>query len=190
MENEKIQRFRIIYFVYGLILAISATGCMKEQETIIFPTATPEMTIPFKTIENFECGCRGDDYHELEPKLIIITDLDDVDKLGGSVTENAENLLRKLDFSQSFALVVFQGGKGSGSYKVDILKIVQEGDQLIIFAHFTEPQPGYVVTMGETSPYHLIEIQKNGLQGEISFLLNVDGKVIIQQPKFIPQIGY
>lgn len=186
MVNEKIQRFRIMYFVYGLILAISATGCMKEQETIILRTTTPEIIIPFKTIENFENGYRGDDYRELEPKLVIITDLDDIDKLGGSVFETAESLLRKLDFSQSLALVVFQGGKGSGGYKVDILKIVQEGNKLIVYAHFTEPQPGYVVTMANTSPYHVIEVPKNGLQGEISFLLNVDGEVIIQQPKIIP----
>ncbi|GAB4579292.1 MAG: hypothetical protein Fur0022_20300 [Anaerolineales bacterium] len=185
--NKKLQHLWIVFFVLVPLFAILVAGCTVEPDPVI-PTATQGTSIPFETIENAETSGLGGAYDKKEPKLVVVTDLDEVVALNGTISENAQAALQKLNFEQSFVLVVFQGKKGSGSFQVDIRQMVQEGNQLIIFAHFTEPQPDHVVTMGETSPYHLIEVQKNKIDitGVINFILNVDGDNIIQEQKSIP----
>jgi hypothetical protein len=186
LMNKKFQlRWWMILSILMPLFAILFAGCEEERDTVI-PTATLEITIPFETIENAESSWQVGYYREIEPKLVIITGLADVESLGATISQSSQEALQKMDFSQYFAIAVFQGLHGSDGYRVDIQQIGQDDDLLIIFAHFNELDPNLVGGQIETSPYHLIKIQKHGLTGKVNFMLNVDGEIIIQQSKYIP----
>ncbi|MCB9136210.1 MAG: protease complex subunit PrcB family protein [Anaerolineales bacterium] len=173
------QIYRVLFTFWGaFLLLLLAIGCNKDQG----------MELPFETIERASSSWRIGYYQDEEPKLVVLTETDEIDDLGETISTTAEAILRHLNFDQEFAVVVFQGLKGSDDYGVEIQKISVQENTVMIIAHFTErnPDPDFVIAYGNTSPYHIAKVERNGLHGWYQVTLNVDSKVIIQQPKFIP----
>lgn len=56
------------------------------------------------------------------------------------------------------AVAAFQGEQMSGGYSIQVERIERKGDQLLVYAKFTEPAPGSMNTMALTSPVHIVSI--------------------------------
>jgi hypothetical protein len=163
-----------------LVALAGVTGC-KDRE--------PAIEIPFETIENADLAGTGGYYEEEKPKLVIITETEQIDdKLGDTVSSKSQVQLRDMDFDRYFVIGVFQGRRPylytvSG---VEIQRIEKGGNAITIFVHFYEPVEDQARGM-VTSPYHLLRIQKGeSLQGEFKFILKADGKSVARQTHFIP----
>ena len=148
-----------------------------------------EVVLPFETIERADTPGTGEEYEGEEPKLAIIAEAGKINALEDTVSSDALAQLRDMDFDQYFAVAVFQGWQPqlppppSG---VEIQRISKKRSTITIYAHFHEPA-GEVWRPVEISPYHLVRVQRGKeMQGEIKFVLNVDGTVVSQQDHHLP----
>ncbi len=66
--------------------------------------------------------------------------------------------------TENIILAVFMGEKASGGFAVEITRVEKCGDELVVFFSEVEPSPDAVVTAVLTQPYHIIKIEKIGLQ--------------------------
>lgn len=150
-----------------LVLLVSLTAC-GPQET----------NLPFETIEktDFSVG-----YNEKDPRLVIIAEAGEVGALENMVTATAQAQVRNLDFDQYLTIAVFQGRKGTNGYDAEIQRVARRENSITVYAHFTERNPKLTAADILTSPYHLVKVQKGGIQGEVLFILSVDGKIVGQR---------
>ena len=148
-----------------------------------------EVDLPFETIERADLSGTGEYYEDKDPRLIIIANVAELDTLGNTVSSDAQLQLQDLDFDRYFAVGVFQGWRPSlpSPSGVEVQSISQQGRTITIYARFYEPVEGTVQKDVEISPYQLIKIWKEvDMQGEIEFILNVDGTVVSQQTHILP----
>jgi PrcB C-terminal len=171
----------ITLFLNGCKNVLPTAGPTLTRTIIITPT-TPEVELAFETIERADIPGTGGEYQGRDPKMSIITRIEEIDALGDTISLSAQDELRKLDFNQYFVIAIFQGLKGTNMYGVDIQQVTKSGNTITIFAHFTERNPELAAAAVNTSPYHVVKVQKDGLQGEFDFFLNVDGEVILKVP--------
>jgi hypothetical protein len=157
------------------VICASAIGCRPEQ-----------VDLSFHTLERREMSGTGEIWQHDEPGLLIVATLNDVPQLSDLVTREAEAKLQNLDLDQHFAVAVFQGMSFIVVPGIVIQRISQSGDTITIYAHIlelvAEAQRPLVV-----SPYHLVAVQRGDeLQGDIEFVLNVDGKVVSRKARVFP----
>jgi len=125
--------------------------------------------LPFETIERSDYG----DYSVREPRVVLVTSLQEIDRLEGLVDQRALGQLAELDFQQYFAIAVFRGTQGTSGYDVIIERVARRGDEIVVYAQFWETSPYYEVTMEVTSPYHLIRVRRDdGESQEIELVLH------------------
>ena len=162
---QHFSRFALAIILASIILGLSfGLGACKLKPT--------EDTLPFETIGQKEWSGTGKPYELREPNLVIISRPEEVDHLNGWITEDARNKLLAVDYSDYFALLVLQGLKPSTDYKVSINRITRIESIVNIYVEFLEPEPNKSVGAMETSPYHLVKVQKTGSWGqEITFNL-------------------
>jgi hypothetical protein len=146
----------------------------------MFTPTPPGVELAFETIETADFPGTGDEYPGENPRMVIIARAEERDALGDTISLSAQDELRKVDFNQVFVLAVFQGLKGTNMYGVDIQRVTKSGNTITIFAHFTERNPELEASAVNTSPYHIVKVQKDGLQGEFDFFLIVDGETILK----------
>ena len=162
-------------------LSIALALLLLAAAGAILPGCRPQIKeLAFETIERAELPGTGGEYQGEDPKMVIITRQEEIDTLGDSISFSAQDELRNLDFNEYFGIAVFQGLKGTNMYGVDIQRVTKSGNTITIFAHFTERNPELAAAAVNTSPYHIVKVQKDGLQGEFDFFLNVDGEVILK----------
>ncbi len=162
--------------VFGTIFGPSA--CKPQPE---------ETNLSFETIEQKERADTGQFHEAREPKLMVVSRLEEVDSLNGLVTEEAKGKLQMLDYSQYFVLLVLQGWKPTTGYKVDVDRIIRLGNTVNIYAQFQEPKPGVKKASAITSPYHLMRVRKMGGWGQdITFNLLVDETIVSSISHVIP----
>jgi hypothetical protein len=142
--------------------------------------------LPFETIEIAELPGTGHEYQGKEPSLVIVTRKGGINLLGNTVSTNSQSKLDDLDFGEYFALVVYQGIKGTDMYGAEIQHITRQKNTVNIYAHFTERDPSIGAADIVTSPYHIVKIPKQGLNGKIEFVLYSDGNEIIGQYYTMP----
>ncbi len=165
-----------VWLILMVALLAGLVAC-RPQETLL----------PFETIEKGEFPPETPQHYEGKvPKLVIISGMADIVGLSHSVSPKAETVVRELNFSQYFAVAVFQGLKPWANYSVEIRQIIYQGNVVTIYAHFSEPQPGTQLPAVETSPYHLVKVQKGELTGKKEFILNADGTTVDQQTHTLP----
>jgi hypothetical protein len=146
-----------------------------------------EIPLSFETIEKGEFPPETPQHYESKvPKLVIISGAADIVELSHSVSPKAEAVLRELNFSQYFAVAVFQGLKPWANYSVEIRQIIYQDNTVTIYAHFSEPKPGTQLPAVETSPYHLVEVLKEGLSANKEFILDADGTTVDHQTHTLP----
>lgn len=145
-----------------------------------------EIELPFETIEKAEIPGTGYEYPGKEPALKIITKKEEVTSLGDNVSKQSQSILNSVNFAEYFVVTVFQGIKGTTLYGVEIQRIIKKGNAITIYAHFTERDPSVGAGAIMTSPYHIVKISKQGLIGQVEFVLVTDGEEIIHQTYNIP----
>jgi hypothetical protein len=160
--------------------APTMTPAASPTSTTVFTPTVQGEELAFETIERAETPGTGGEYPGRDPRVVVIARVEEIDALKDTISIAAQNELRKLDFNSYFAIAVFQGLKNTNKYGVDIQRVIRNGNQIAVFAHFTERDPELEAADIITSPYHIVRVEKDGFQGEFEFFLNVDGEVILK----------
>lgn len=66
--------------------------------------------------------------------------------------------LPAIDFSKEIVVAVFLGEKSTGGHDVEIVRIDQNNDVLLVAFVEKSPQPGGVVTQAFTQPFHIVRV--------------------------------
>jgi hypothetical protein len=156
MQNDQKQNrplfFNIVMIVcMAFSVAFGLSACKpKSQET----------ALSFETIEKAEWGIAKLN-ESREPGMIIIARIDEINSLDGMTSGDSIKQLEALDYDQYFALAAFQGRKPGTAYDITVNRIDRIGNTVNIYAEFHEPKPNEASGALETSPYHLVKVQKN-----------------------------
>ena len=116
-----------------------------------------ETELPFETIERSDYG----DYSIREPRVVLVTNQDEIDQLEGLISQEALDQLAELDFQQYFAIAVFRGRQATSGYDTVIERVARQGDKIVVYTQFWEPRPDQVILTMVTSPYHLIKMRRD-----------------------------
>ena len=149
------------------------------------PPATESPSLPFETIERAKFANTGQYYEGQDPKLVVISEEQESHSLGDVISTEAQAQLQSLDFDQYFAAVAFKGIVGCVYPGIMIQRIGVEGNVITFYAHVLEPIGGVCKTM-ITSPYHVVKVRRQEMQGEIEFILNVDGTMVSRETHSLP----
>ena len=165
-NNQKRKKFlfynSIMLVSLAFSLAFGLNACKPKSEP-----KSEEIALPFETIEqDVYAGDTGILYDSHEPGMVIISRLEEIDNLDGMVNKAGLRQLQALDYSQYFSLAAFQGKKGSTGYDIQVNHIGRIGNTVNVYAQLHEPPPDKPVGAMETSPYHLVKVQKTGSWGQ------------------------
>jgi hypothetical protein len=177
MKKNKLWLYLFGLLVLLFIIVASILLSREKQE---------QVELSFETIEMAEIPGTGYEYPGKEPALVIITKREDVASLGDIVSKQSQLILNSLNFSDYFVITVFQGIKGTTSYGVEIQRIFKKDNVITIYTHFTERDPSLSAGTLMTSPYHIVKIPRQGLFGQMEFILFADGEEIIHQTYNMP----
>jgi hypothetical protein len=178
-----IDDFRKKGWVALILLSAWLIACQNQVVDLPQPTASPEsIELPFRTIEQGERS----EYQPTEPLIMIMGQSEEVDNLGALISVDAKSELRRMDYHSNLALVVFQGLKYSGGYGVEIKRITKTGNTVQVFADFQAPIPGRPVPAVVTSPYHAVEVLKEGIFDDVvTFEVIVDETMVVSISQFV-----
>lgn len=173
---------RIAGILLGLLVMMNIMTTCKSQEG----------ELPFETIakSNGPDNLGLTTYREEDPALLIIANDDEVDALVPTVLAEDPVLadqLRQLDYDRFFAILVLQGLKHQGGYSITVQRVVRQDDQINVHADFISPEPGTFRYQAFTSPYHLVQVSKEGQWGqEVTFVLVANGESVAETTHFVP----
>jgi hypothetical protein len=140
------------------------TGCPAATALVtVSPLPTP--TLVAGTPLGFETILRDQDsgYLGMEPLLFLIDDPEDaapvIGYLGsadqqGIVAAQVQNLV----YTPGIIIALFRETQASSGYEVNIERVVQQGNEIHVYAQFWEPGPRYGITPAGTSPFHIIKL--------------------------------
>ncbi len=174
------------------IMAICLTFCLAlglvACQATSTGTPTPQGTVlSFETIEQEDYSGTGIIYESKNPGIIIVSSTGDINNLKGLVSENSLNQLGSLNYDQYFAIAAFQGHKGGTGHSIQINQVVRSENSINVFVTIHDPKPDEPTGAMETSPYHLVRIQKTGNWGqEITFNLRTDSQLVATAVHTIP----
>ena len=160
---------------------ISPAGTMLPNHRPLPETATPEVELPFETIDRAEWPGARSYYEEEGPGLFILTSPDDIPLIDHYISKKALAEVKNQDFEQVLVIAVFQGEKPTNQYGVEVYRVARRGDTITIYTQFDTPKPDIEKIDVVTSPYHVIRIQKDSLKGDCRFSIVAVGKEIIHQ---------
>jgi len=170
MNYKLLQVFCVLFILAGL------SACQPK-----------ETDLPFETIEQRDASGTGQVYKDEKPGLIVITAPEEATNLDALITSEAQARLARLSYDEYFVIAVFQGRKPTTRYGVQIERIARQGGKVTVYAQFSEPKPDEEKAPEETSPYHLIQVQKVGTWGqEVTFELIVKGSIVASVSQYIP----
>jgi hypothetical protein len=137
----------------------------------------------FETIERKPYSGAGIQWEAREPGLMILTSWDELGPRDKLFTAQGQASLHDMDWQTSFALAAFLGEQGSDHEGIWIDRIDRRGGDVLVIAH-----AGRLLAASEvTSPYHLVEVEKEGKWGqEIRFTLYLGGQPVASESHFIP----
>ena len=114
---------------------------------------------------------------------MILTSWEELGPRDKLFTAQGQASLYDMDWQTSFALAAFLGWQGSSHEGIWIDRIERRGTEVLVIAHAGRRGPASVVT----SPYHLVEVEKEGEWGqEIRFTLYLGGQPVASESHFIP----
>lgn len=135
-----------------------------ESQVSVTPRSASEIKIPFSTVENEPGFPVEKQYESKTPGIIVVSDAADIDKVRQYISEEAYTQLVNLDFTSHFAVIVFQGLKGTLEYAISIQDITRDGNDVFIYAKLEEPAPDMAKGAAVTSPYSLVIAEKKGIE--------------------------
>ncbi len=78
-----------------------------------------------------------------------------------------------IDFDNKILIAAFQGQKSTGGYSIEITKIEEIDNKIIVNIAENEPGRNCIVTQAFTSPYHIVELDKTSKEIEFSYSKNI-----------------
>ena len=67
----------------------------------------------------------------------------------------------QVNFNEKMLIAVFQGQKPTGSYEIEITKIIERENEIVVQVKETSPDTNCAADAVITSPYHIVEIEKS-----------------------------
>lgn len=158
----------------------------------ILPACRPRQTeLPFETIAQGDGFGAAPSYGREESNLLVITEPEEVDSPGLDIqfpSDLAEQL-HGVDYQSNFVIAVFRGRLGILSPKlgVEVLRVVRDGETVIVKARFGDSVIGERISPAFSSPYHIVAASKEGeWSRDIRFVLEVDGEEMVERTYFVP----
>lgn len=168
-------------WLIGLVLVVAYLlgGCTRQEVELRFTTIEKESSTKASVLQR---------YTETQPSLIVISSSDEIPSLSPYLSSDARSELSSIDFGHSFVVAVFQGLKGALEYEARIEHIVYQGETVKILTQFVEPTPGQIGHAAETSPYHVVTVEKpQNLAGrELRFVLIANGQEVLSENHQLP----
>lgn len=138
--------------------------------------------LTFETIA-IDHSSHSDYYKAQEPAILVLTKPEDLKNIHGLVSTKAETTLQNLDFNQELAIAVFQGCKPTGSYAIQIERIVKSQGQINVQVKIELPTPHQAAIQAFTSPYHLIKLKKGELANQTTVFNLMQGTALLASTK-------
>ena len=145
------------------VAALLLAGCQLSQvmPSIAPPSTNGKVEIPFETVALNENGANIDAHAMQEgPRLLLLTSPEQLAGIQDQVNPETWAALQQTDFQQYAIVALFRGRKPSTNYQTVIERIERQGNRLIVYAQFWEPNPAWASATTETSPYHLVKIDR------------------------------
>ncbi len=149
---------------YGICLKNTCTQLPQEKELSFETIEKGEYSTHTKK-ENFVINDNKtyyDLWRKLYPSCLNVT----TDR-GISTVCDGVSIIPKIDFSKETVIAVFMGEKNTGGYSIEITKIIDKTDKVIVYVNETTPKPGDLVTLALTQPYHIVKTKK--ILGPVEF---------------------
>ncbi len=127
----------LIYFAAFFLLL---TGCRQEY------TGTEIRFEPLS--KDFYCSLEDE-------RNVAVHDRDSLDDLLASA---GLGLQQEIDFDRSAVIAVFMGQRPTGGYDIEIKRIVESNDKILVYFETTEPSEDEMTAQVITSPYHMVKI--------------------------------
>ncbi len=156
---------------------IAAVILLVPVAIVVTDALQQEVEVDFETIEN----AQRPGIQASQPDLAVVSEKEDTYSLQNSISSASVSQLIDLDYKGYFALVVYQGRKLTSGYNIIIQRITHEGNTVNVFVQFTERDSAKPAENIETSPYHLVKIPREGIKGELVFVILADGNEIVRQ---------
>jgi hypothetical protein len=169
---------RLVISLIFITVAILLNACVAQ-----------EVSLPFTTVEK-EVGTRAgaQRYEDKQPNLMIVATADEISSLIPYLAPEFRSVLAGTDFDRYFVIAVFQGLKPTYDYEVQIDRVAYSDKNVRIFSQFLEPTKGQMVHPVQSSPYHVVKVEKpHALAGsEVEFTLVVADDKILTVARRLP----
>lgn len=176
IQSHKLKWLTLILCLFVLAALIKLIACRSQETDLVFAT-----------IERRDTSGTGQVYKDKEPGLLVVAQSSEASQLDELVTPDALARVKALSYETSFAIVVFQGWKPTTRYSAQIERVMRQGDEITIYAKFTEPRPDEPTGGMITSPYELAQVNKMGVWARnISFRVVVDEQSVVSLTHFVP----
>jgi len=152
---------KILIGVGILVVVVLLSGCISQPPATTPPPAG-EKEISFETVMNGKDGYSG----YTEKANLVINDEETFFKIWRNYTSVfscptcGAFPFPKVNFSNETVIAVFMGEKNTGGYSIEITKIIDNGNNVIVYVNETSPKPDDIVTLALTQPYHIVKIKK------------------------------
>jgi hypothetical protein len=173
-------------------LRVVLAALLLAASGAILPACRPRLIeLPFETIARGDGFGTVPSYGREEPNLLVITEPEQVDSPGLDLqfpSDLAEQL-HGVDYQSNFVIAVFRGRLGILSPKLDVevLRVVRDGETVIVKARFGDSVIGERISPAFSSPYHIVAVSKEGeWSRDISFVLEVGGEEMAERTYLIP----
>ena len=140
------------FLAIGIVAAIFAVALLSPPQT----KQETGSEISFETIAKGEHSAYTDATQMVINQQFVFSDL--WKKMHAIYSEIPNE--PQIDFSSSTAIAVFMGQKNTGGYSIEIVKILDAGDNVVVYVKETKPWPGSIVTQALTQPYHIVKTEK------------------------------
>ena len=95
------------------------------------------------------------------PQTLIIEDRARLEQVLDRLRLDGDPRVSKLDFSQQQVVAVFMGQKPSAGYKLEVARVEDEGDELVVVVNRYRPGPECMTISVVTYPYVLAAIPRS-----------------------------
>lgn len=152
---------RMVITLWLTLLALA--GCPDPSALVVvspLPTTTSvEGTlIPFETILREQ----NSSHLGMEPLLFLVDGLEDATPVLEYLAPDRQAIVvshvQDLIYTPGIIIALFRETQANSGYEVTIDRVVQQGNQLHVYAKFWEPGPRYPVNPAGTSPYHIVRL--------------------------------
>jgi hypothetical protein len=130
-------------------------------------------------------------YENEEPGLIVVTASGETEAIDAFVSPQARIRLQQVDYDNNLVIAAFQGERPHSGFGIDVERVVRSGEAVTIVVTLDENPVGGPQLPEVMAPYHVVQIPKEGVSGQmIEFRLVSRGiiinRVVASQSQWIP----